>query len=229
MLNIKVMLIAMSALIAGCSSNPAVTFHSPVSGATLIEKGTGKTYGTLPIRIEYIWNAAYVNYRGCLQVNGVDVVWPSGHRAATEQIIELCQGVSEYNVGIPYTGNQTQALIDLQHAQTLEYQRQVQDQQTAAMITAISNGLTTALYPTSTYKPAPMPVVSTPAPASAQNPTTNTYTNDRNQFCSGFEEGYRSIKGSLAIVPLCPLMPIIPIGSTTYREGLLAGQRSANN
>lgn len=42
-------------------------------------------------------------------------------------------------------------------------------------------------------------------------------------FCEGFEEGWKTIKGDLAIVPLCPIAPITPIGSTPYREGLKAG------
>lgn len=224
---LRILLTLFVALIVGCSSNPAITFHSPVPGATLMEKGTGKHYGPLPVRIEYVWNPAYVNARGCMQVNGMDAVWVSGHRETTHSVIELCQGISEYNVGIPYNGDQTKVAIDLQHAQVLEYQRQVKDQQTAAIITAVGNSLSSALTPqtpTNSFNPAPTLV--TPVQAPSQSFAPNTYTNNRNQFCSGFEEGYRSIKGSLTIVPLCPIMPVIPVGSTAYREGLLAGQRA---
>lgn len=43
------------------------------------------------------------------------------------------------------------------------------------------------------------------------------------EFCAGFEEGYKAINGTLAIVPICPIAPITPIGSTDFREGIKAG------
>lgn len=46
-------------------------------------------------------------------------------------------------------------------------------------------------------------------------------------FCAGFEQGYKSIKGDMAIVPTCPFAPTIPIGSTDFREGIKAGIRAA--
>jgi hypothetical protein len=48
-------------------------------------------------------------------------------------------------------------------------------------------------------------------------------------FCQGFEEGWKTLKGELAIVPICPIEPITPIGSTSYREGIKAGMRAAQN
>jgi hypothetical protein len=50
---------------------------------------------------------------------------------------------------------------------------------------------------------------------------------DQTDFCGGFEEGWKSIKGDLSIVPICPIAPITPIGSTAYREGLKAGVAKA--
>lgn len=47
------------------------------------------------------------------------------------------------------------------------------------------------------------------------------------QFCAGFEEGYRTIKGDLALLPLCPLQPLVPLGSNDYREGIKAGLKAA--
>jgi len=47
------------------------------------------------------------------------------------------------------------------------------------------------------------------------------------QFCAGFEEGYKSIKGDMVLVPLCPLAPLTPLGSTDFREGIKAGIRAA--
>ena len=51
---------------------------------------------------------------------------------------------------------------------------------------------------------------------------------DQSQFCAGFTEGYRSVKGNFALVPLCPMAPITPIGSTDFREGIKAGIRAAS-
>ena len=50
---------------------------------------------------------------------------------------------------------------------------------------------------------------------------------DQDSFCLGFEEGYKSIAGSMVIVPICPIAPITPIGSTAFREGIKAGIRAA--
>ena len=49
----------------------------------------------------------------------------------------------------------------------------------------------------------------------------------QDEFCAGFEEGFRSIKGSMAMLPLCPLAPLTPLGSTAFREGIKAGIRAA--
>ncbi len=43
------------------------------------------------------------------------------------------------------------------------------------------------------------------------------------EFCSGFEEGFKIVKGDMSITPICPIEPITPIGSTPYREGIKAG------
>jgi hypothetical protein len=47
------------------------------------------------------------------------------------------------------------------------------------------------------------------------------------EFNAGFEEGYKAIKGDLVIVPIPPIAPITPIGSTDFREGIKAGMRAA--
>ncbi len=54
-----------------------------------------------------------------------------------------------------------------------------------------------------------------------------TASADQAEFCAGFEEGYKSVKGDMVIVPICPIAPVTPIGSTDYREGLKAGMRAA--
>ena len=50
---------------------------------------------------------------------------------------------------------------------------------------------------------------------------------DRNQYCEGFSEGYKAIKGDTAAAPWCPPMPPIPPGGTAYREGIRAGIKMA--
>ncbi len=51
----------------------------------------------------------------------------------------------------------------------------------------------------------------------------------QDEFCAGFEEGYKSIKGDMVLVPLCPLAPLTPLGSTDFREGIKAGIRAAQS
>ena len=53
------------------------------------------------------------------------------------------------------------------------------------------------------------------------------FASDRDEFCAGFEEGYKTIKGNMVIVPICPIPPITPIGSTPFREGIKAGMKAA--
>jgi hypothetical protein len=49
----------------------------------------------------------------------------------------------------------------------------------------------------------------------------------KSDFCSGFEMGYKTIKGNMVLVPLCPLAPLTPLGSTPYQEGIKAGIKAA--
>jgi hypothetical protein len=48
-------------------------------------------------------------------------------------------------------------------------------------------------------------------------------------FCDGFSEGYQTVKGNMAMVPICPIEPITPIGSTPFREGIKAGMKRAGS
>jgi hypothetical protein len=47
------------------------------------------------------------------------------------------------------------------------------------------------------------------------------------EFCAGFSEGYKTVKGNMVLLPLCPLAPLTPLGSTPFREGLKIGIKSA--
>lgn len=53
------------------------------------------------------------------------------------------------------------------------------------------------------------------------------FAGDQEDFCRGFEEGYKSVKGDMVILPVCPVAPITPVGSTPFREGLKAGVEAA--
>jgi len=56
---------------------------------------------------------------------------------------------------------------------------------------------------------------------------TTPLSASQDDFCRGFEEGYKIIKGDMVLVPLCPLSPLTPLGSTDYREGVKAGMKAA--
>jgi hypothetical protein len=56
----------------------------------------------------------------------------------------------------------------------------------------------------------------------------STDKDTHSSFEDGFREGYKSIKGDMVLVPLCPLPPLTPLGSTPYREGIKAGIKAAN-
>jgi hypothetical protein len=55
---------------------------------------------------------------------------------------------------------------------------------------------------------------------------TSAYANG-SEFCDGFEEGFKTVKGDMSLTPICPIEPITPIGSTPFREGIKAGMRAA--
>jgi hypothetical protein len=58
-------------------------------------------------------------------------------------------------------------------------------------------------------------------------PAAAAQAQDKDTFCDGFAEGWKTAKGEYSIVPICPIPPITPIGSTPYREGIKAGMRAA--
>lgn len=48
-----------------------------------------------------------------------------------------------------------------------------------------------------------------------------------NDYRAGFEQGYRSVKGSMAMLPLLPLQPLTPLGKTPFQVGLEMGVKAA--
>jgi len=51
---------------------------------------------------------------------------------------------------------------------------------------------------------------------------------NQQQFCAGFQEGFKSVRGGLAVVPPCPPARPTPANSTVFREGINAGIQRAN-
>lgn len=49
----------------------------------------------------------------------------------------------------------------------------------------------------------------------------------QDDFRQGFEQGYKSVKGNLVVVPVCPVAPVTPVGSTAFQEGIKAGIKAA--
>lgn len=66
-----------------------------------------------------------------------------------------------------------------------------------------------------------------PSEGSIQNTSRHVDTTGREAYKQGFREGYRMIKGNLAVVPVIPVKPVTPVGSTDFREGIKAGMRAA--
>lgn len=60
-----------------------------------------------------------------------------------------------------------------------------------------------------------------PAPAGA------VVSSNQEQYCAGFEEGYRMKAGDYVYLPYCPAAPFISYGTTYYREGLKRGMAQA--
>jgi hypothetical protein len=49
----------------------------------------------------------------------------------------------------------------------------------------------------------------------------------QDEYCWGFNEGYKSVAGDAAATPACPAAPATPAGSTDFREGLKDGMNAA--
>lgn len=54
-----------------------------------------------------------------------------------------------------------------------------------------------------------------------------TLTSPQQEFCRGFEEGFRSVAGQNVIVPICPIAPIAAPNQTPYSLGIRQGVRAA--
>lgn len=50
---------------------------------------------------------------------------------------------------------------------------------------------------------------------------------DENDYAKGFEQGFRAIRGSMAMLPMLPMQPMTPMGSTPFRVGIIVGMKKA--
>lgn len=57
---------------------------------------------------------------------------------------------------------------------------------------------------------------------------TLSYAGNQDEFCAGFAEGYKAIRGNNVAVPACPAAPATPANSTPFQEGLKAGMAAAS-
>lgn len=46
-------------------------------------------------------------------------------------------------------------------------------------------------------------------------------------FCDGFEKGYKAERGNIAVVPVCPVQPVTPVNSNDYLQGIKKGVEKA--
>lgn len=43
---------------------------------------------------------------------------------------------------------------------------------------------------------------------------------NENDYAAGFEQGFRSVAGSMAVLPILPIQPVTPIGKTPFQVGI---------
>jgi hypothetical protein len=51
---------------------------------------------------------------------------------------------------------------------------------------------------------------------------------NENDYAAGFEQGFRSVAGSMAVLPILPIQPVTPIGKTPFQVGIQKGIEAAN-
>lgn len=50
---------------------------------------------------------------------------------------------------------------------------------------------------------------------------------DDSDYAAGFEQGFRMVRGNMAMLPMLPMQPMTPMGSTPFRVGLEMGIKHA--
>lgn len=192
-----------------------LVLDSVPSAAQIVDRQSGRIYGETPIVLEFsyseqmrgiprIGSSLAVRWRSGAQFN-IDTVPNSNYRYFKHVFFRPANFPNEAT-DIAYQ-NEVEARANRQ----AEANRQSEYDATAAFLLGIVGAMTSA------RSSSPLPE---PQGALVTNPT-------RDQFCEGFEAGYRAEKGAGAMVPGCPTPPIPRIGSSPYSEGIRAGTSAA--
>jgi len=141
-------------LLNSCASKAYLTVFSQPEGAFITEKGTGQSFGTTPVVLQYEKENLLMNKTldGCYLVKGFDARWVSGASASLE-VIRLCgSNVGSYQITFNRDPLQPNLEKDLQFAlqiQAIRIQQQqasaVQDSAAAALFSAWNTSQNTSL------------------------------------------------------------------------------------
>ncbi|MCG9965058.1 hypothetical protein [Shewanella cutis] len=175
-----------SALLAtGCASKTTITYITEPQGATLFERNSGNYLGATPAVVEYNWDKRFMRGK-CLVVNGVDAIWSSGTKSSSDHLLTLCEGKRNYQVVIPYHGNQDQLIVDsqagYQQQQTVAAQQQADNDAAmyilgASLINSTAT-LVNASNPPPTFQPAYNQSLQTAQTQNRQLTASNGCTSD---------------------------------------------------
>lgn len=165
-------LIISALLVTSCANKTTITYITEPQGATLFERNSGTYLGATPAVVEYNWDKRFMRGK-CLAVNGVEATWSSSATSRTDDLILLCEGKRNYQVVIPYHGNQDQLIVDsqagYQQQQTIAAQQQADNDAAmyilgAAMINSTATLINSATIPPAT-PPSPNPTYRSPQQA----------------------------------------------------------------
>lgn len=152
-------------LATGCANKTTITYITNPQGATLFERNSGTYLGVTPAVVEYNWDKRFLRGK-CLVVNGVDATWSSGTKSSSDYLLTLCEGKRNYQVVIPYSGNQDQLLVDnqtgYQQQQNIAAQQQADNDAAMYIIGAAMINSTATLINSATPPSTIQPTYSTP-------------------------------------------------------------------
>lgn len=169
----RTLTLLIAALLAtGCANKTTITYITQPQGATLFERNSGTYLGATPAVVEYKWDKRFMRGK-CLAVNGVDAIWSSGSKSRTDDLILLCEGKRNYQVVVPYSGNQDQLVVDTQagyqQQQNITAQQQVDNDAAMYILGAAMINSTTTLINSATPPPTPPPTYNQPQQTAQPN------------------------------------------------------------
>ena len=227
-------------LMAACAGFPVSINSDPPAAMVFLN---GEKLGRAPVKTNL--DRTKIQEAGTILVP-VKVVWASGARFEGHLRLKSSLSQATFNVARPDVGGRYDDELFALKYQELQAQK-------AAVAAANSRRMMEAglalmgggAYSNSGSRDTSIPVGASrlpqgaytlptlPQPSAGYNAGTyqavpqGAYTLP-GEFCAGFTEGYKSIKGDMVIVPICPMAPITPIGSTDFREGVKAGIKAAS-